>query len=112
VAGKEIKENWLMDYWGLSNRQALEYILARDNSEEINVAAGSNMELWRSIKLLDPNDQARIKYVTNFASAEYIITNYRDSKVFDDSNFPDNFVVNHRFMVGNANVATLLRKVQ
>ncbi len=108
-AGKDIKENWVMDYWGLSNRMALEYILARDYSKEIKLAAGSDMELWRSFKLLDPKDQARVKYVTNFNSADYIITNYRGSKVFDDSNFPSNFFVEHRIWVGNANVSTILR---
>jgi hypothetical protein len=109
LAGQDVKENWVMDYWGLSNRMALEYILARDNSKEIRFAAGSDMELWRSFKLLDPNDQTRIKYVTNVNSADYIITNYRGSKVFDDSNFPRNFVVEHRIWVGNANVSTILR---
>ena len=111
-AGKDIKENWLMDYWGLSNRKALEYIVTRDNSSNIKVASGSDMELWRSIKLLNLKDQARISYVANIESANYIITNYRGSKVFDDSNFPSNFRVEHRFWVGNANVATILRKIQ
>ena len=108
-AGKDVKENWVMDYWGLSNKVALQYVLARDNSKEIKFAAGSDMELWRSFKLLDSNEQARIGYVTDLNSADYIITNYRGSKVFDDSNFPGNFVVVHRIWVGNANVATILR---
>jgi hypothetical protein len=110
LAGKDVKENWVMDYWGLSNRMAIEYILVRDKSNKIKFAAGSDMELWRSFKLLDSNDQGRIEYVTEFDSADYIITNYRGSKVFDDSNFPRNFVVEHRIWVGNANVATILKK--
>ena len=111
-AGKDVKENWVMDYWGLSNKMALEYILARDNSKEIKFAAGSDMELWRSFKLLDSNNQARVKYVTDVNSADYIITNYRGSKVFDDSNFQSNFVIEHRIWVGNANVSTILRNAK
>ena len=78
LAGKNWKENFDVDYWGLANRQALEYILAHDQSNSyINLFAGSFTSLWLSFDTLPKNDRGRFGVVEKIKDTDYIVTNYR-----------------------------------
>ncbi len=76
-AGKEFSKSFDMDYWGLSNRQALEYILEQDKRPEVRVWAGSAMQLDRGLLLMEKEERGRVLIVTDKNIADYIITNYR-----------------------------------
>ena len=70
------KINFEMDYWGLSYRQALEYILKVDNNPLIKFQ--SNDEGGRFNTFILPKNQAkRLRYVSNQERAKYFISNYR-----------------------------------
>ena len=76
LAGKDWKSRFELDYWGLCNRRALEYILEHDSSPVIKVWPGSRTPLestctWWSKRI------GRIQVVRNEAEADYIITNYQ-----------------------------------
>jgi hypothetical protein len=80
LAGKdmqEIKNRFELDYWGLSYRQALEYILKTDSDKIIPVSAGlNNWPLIRNnLNILPPKDRKRFKEVP-LQDAKYFITNY------------------------------------
>ncbi|MBU3583730.1 glycosyltransferase family 39 protein [Polynucleobacter sp. 15G-AUS-farblos] len=77
LVGKNWKSKFDVDYWGLANRQALEYILEADPRNTITVFAGSDSDLNISAIILDPNDRVRILVVNQLKQADYIITNYR-----------------------------------
>jgi hypothetical protein len=70
-----IEKSFDMDYWGLSYRKALEYILDHDERPLLlistNVGSATN-----TIDLLRPEQRARIKFVST-QEAEYFITEYR-----------------------------------
>lgn len=77
LVGKNWKSKFDVDYWGLANRQALEYILKTDPRNTITVFAGSDSDLNISAIILDPSDRVRILVVNQIKQADYIITNYR-----------------------------------
>jgi hypothetical protein len=68
-----------LDYWGLSYRQALEYLVATDPSPEIKIYTANDPGKINSCFLasLDVN---RLTYVSHPAEAEYFLTNYRNRR--------------------------------
>jgi len=88
LAGKDLRNNFELDYWGLSYRQALEYILKNDLRNNIKVIA-PNFPGYFNIAILSPKDRARIEYVQNISDADYFLSNYRDHKA--DYSYPNKF---------------------
>ncbi len=78
LAGRDIKNNFELDYWGLSYRQALEYILRNDSEKTIKVYA-LNRPGEINADILTPIERNRLEYV-DFDDAKYFLSNYRDHK--------------------------------
>jgi hypothetical protein len=70
-----LRKNFELDYWGVSYKQSLEYILKHDDSPSINVCVGNSPGLYNYL-ILEPDQRIRIKYVS-IQEAKYFITNYR-----------------------------------
>lgn len=64
-----------LDYWALSYREGLEYLLERDDSDVIEVAT-ANMPGGLSGRLLDPADRSRLRFV-ELEDATYLLSNFR-----------------------------------
>jgi hypothetical protein len=80
LAGKDWRHNFEMDYWGLANRQALEYILENDAKPFIKVYQASETPLNSSKMILKNDQKSRLIIVDNKneeLEADYILTNYR-----------------------------------
>ena len=78
-AGKdlaEIKQKFELDYWGLSFRKALEFIVKHDARETIKVHP-SNLAGDMNLQILDPADQKRLVFLRTIEDADYFVTNYR-----------------------------------
>lgn len=73
------RNNFLMDYWGLSYRQALENILAEDTSEHITVTAKNPYYLSENLKILTAEQRQRLTVVDYGQAADQFITNYEDN---------------------------------
>lgn len=71
----QMRNEFDLDYWGLSYRKSLEYIAKSDTSEFIYVSVGNNAGKYNSY-LLDKVDRDRIKF-TSFDSSTYYVSNYR-----------------------------------
>jgi hypothetical protein len=76
LAGSDLKARFDLDYWGLANRKALEYILRHDSSPAITVAAVSETPLQNSIEILDPAERERLRVAAEGESPRFIIDNY------------------------------------
>ena len=76
-AGKNWKTKFDVDYWGLGNQLALEYILNHDNRSKITVFAGSDIDLSIAFVILSPAQRERLVRVNTIDTANYVITNYR-----------------------------------
>lgn len=76
IAGKNIKDKFDLDYWGLSYRQALEFIIANDSSEFINIKVDESPGVINSM-MLPLKDRKKIRYVENMEDAKYYATFFR-----------------------------------
>ena len=79
LAGKNlstIRHDFDLDYWGLSYRQALEYILRHDPNRPLNIAVANLPGLFNSY-VLPESDRARLRFIQDPALADYFIGNYR-----------------------------------
>jgi len=81
LAGKnmsEAKNNFELDYWGLSYKAALEYILKNDEDKIIKIyTTTSPGKPIYSALILKPEEKNRLDYVENPDEAKYFLSNYR-----------------------------------
>lgn len=73
---KEVKNNFELDYWGLSYRKALEYILENDKDETIKICVANWPGMFNAF-ILNSDDRDRLVYVKNPEEAKYFLSNYR-----------------------------------
>jgi hypothetical protein len=71
-----LRRNWERDYWGLSYREALEYILSVDSRDQINVAVNT-LPGEENAKILQPGERARLSFIEEPEGSDYFITDYR-----------------------------------
>lgn len=71
----KIKANYNFDYWGVSYRQALEYILANEKNERITLYA-DNYPAKANVNILDKKDRKRLVFVDRLEDADYFVGNY------------------------------------
>jgi hypothetical protein len=64
------------DYWALSFREGLEWILTHDTSPQITIRSFNHYPLYSNTLILSPADRARIQYLPT-KEARYFLTNYR-----------------------------------
>jgi hypothetical protein len=95
---KEIKQRYELDYWGLSYRKALEYIVRSDSSSHIRIFT-TTYPGRVNIAMLPASDRNRLELVHTDSEADYVMTNYR----FHPQDYPYPREV-FRVMVGNASI--------
>jgi hypothetical protein len=103
-AGKdmaEVKQNFELDYWGLSYRKSLEFIVRTDTASTIRVFT-STFPGRANIAILEPKDRARIALVRTPEEAEYFVTDYR----FHPGPYPFQWKL-YSVRVGNAEINTV-----
>lgn len=79
LAGKNIEERFERDYWGLSYRRALEYILEHDTSPAIKVFV-LNSPGHSNVSLLKDDAAERLVFVKHPRDAKYFLTNFKGQK--------------------------------
>lgn len=99
---ESLRKNYEMDYWGLSYKQGLEYILAHDNADTIKLMRDHSLEaiMVNNISML-PLAQRNRCIIVDEPQAKYFMTNFRYHP--DDYSYP---VIYHDFKVENS---TMLR---
>jgi hypothetical protein len=82
-----IRQQFEMDYWGLSNKQGIDVILANDPREKIRISVSTPGQLY--VQYLLPKEQAdRLSFV-DLKDADYFLTTYRFHP--SDYLYPDRF---------------------
>jgi hypothetical protein len=76
LAGRDLRANWELDYWGLSYRKALEYILERDGDNKIKILVGNDPGRLNA-DILTPRQKKRLVYVSDPKEAKYILSEFR-----------------------------------
>lgn len=76
LKGPEVRQQMELDYWGLSYRQGLQYVLKASDKPEIKVKV-NNLPGELNNMLLPADQRTRLKYVTDSTQADYFLTEYR-----------------------------------
>jgi hypothetical protein len=108
VAGsnmQDIKENFELDYWGLSYRKVLEHILKSDSSPTIEIQVANDAGKWNQY-LLSPGDRKRIVYVSKTSEAKYLVSNYR----WHPSEYKGLGAPYYSINIGNARLAVVYQR--
>ena len=105
--------NFEVDYWGLSNKSALEYIIANDNKEIIKITRASFTSLESSLLILQKDQAKRIKIVHDLEKADYVIDNYRKGwgKIKNIDLLATKFVKLHDIKVDDIVINTIYKKI-
>jgi hypothetical protein len=92
LPAKTIAQQFDRDYWGLSYRQGLEWILAHDPSPHITYSGDADM-LYCAGLLLPPEQKARLQYIwkDNEPTARYFLTNHRPRNY--SNSYPDSMAL-------------------
>jgi hypothetical protein len=109
LAGDGVRNRFEMDYWGLGNRKALEYILDHDQSPLINVWADSFTRIENSFVLLRPEDRSRLRRSDDKSNPLYVLTNYRGVKEKDDSKYSRNYELFYQLKIGKEVILSVYR---
>ena len=96
-AGKQFSKNFDMDYWGLSNYNALKYLI-KNNQNLISIGIIGNGDIGQSRMFLNKTDKNRIVITDNFKKADFLIDNFNRwdglKKVKKNSIIENNFHCN------------------
>jgi len=79
LAGKnmsEVKKKFELDYWGLTYRNGLEYILKNDKRDGIKIAANTVAAEF-NFYILPEKDRKRLLYIENLGESDYFLSNYK-----------------------------------
>ncbi len=101
----KIKDNFEMDYWGLSSREVLEHILMTDKSKKISICSEDFPGIINS-EILLPEQRKRIIYTDTVELAKYFFTNHRapvQKYIFGKKEY-------YSAMLGNASLSTVFKE--
>ncbi len=76
---QKVKNNFEFDYWGLSNRAALEYILKNDTASVITVLAPHTPGVLNA-QIIPVEQRNRLRFTIAFNEADYYLGDYRAHK--------------------------------
>ena len=80
IAGKSLKEchaRFEVDYWGLSYKEGINYILENDSSSSIVVCGAEGVPADNNLKIFSEAERARISFTEVIELADYYISAYR-----------------------------------
>lgn len=101
---KTVKQRYELDYWGLSYRKALEYIVRTDTSQHIRIFT-TTYPGRVNVAMLPRADRNRVELVASDTEADYVMTNYR----FHPQDYGYTNEV-YSVRVGNASIASVFRR--
>jgi hypothetical protein len=111
LAGTDLRSRYDLDYWGLANRKALEFILKHDPGEEIDVYADSLMgSCGVTMNMIDAQDRIRLRCPVDRNLARYVITNYRLVKDPDDAKYATDFGLFYQIRVDDEPILSVYRR--
>jgi hypothetical protein len=110
LAGTDLRSQYELDYWGLANRKALEYIAKNDHSDVIYVRSGSFTPLDKAWYMLDALDRKRLKEIEDRNVARYVVTNYRLVKPPNDDEYLDDYDLFYQIRVDGEVILSVFRR--
>ena len=102
-----------LDYWGISNRSSLEYILKKEKKDKIKVATVSFTLLEDSLRVLDETGRNKISIVHNLKEADYVVDKYRKKwdKIDNFNLLKTNFKKIHNLIIDGNIISTIYKRM-
>jgi hypothetical protein len=120
LAGQNLNTRFDVDYWGLSHREGLEYILAQDSSPEIAIGSLNGNFLYHSFAIIDQQERERLTYVEGDSLDElkaeagdlplYLFNNYKHLKDQENPASDPNLSVYYERKVDQTVILTIYRR--
>ena len=110
LAGKNFNDNFEMDYWGLSNAKALEYI-AKNESGIVNVGSLGTTDLNLSKNFLLKKYRDKMIIASEISNSQYLINSYRDwhgKKI----SVPANYEILYEIKIDEIPINTIYKKIK
>ena len=106
------KNNFELDYWGISNRSVLEQIFHINKKNDFKVATISYTSLNDSLRILDPKIREKISIVYDLNNADYVIDNHRKkwSSTPGEENLEKNFSIIYNLIIDGNIINTVYKK--
>ena len=83
-----VQKRFELDYWGLSSRSALEYVVANDHSDTIKIFLTTYVQIL-NLQMLSPAQAKRIVVVDDEKAADYAVYGYCNR--IEAYDFPNKF---------------------
>ena len=112
LAGKDFNNKFELDYWGLSNVNALRYIVENDDGN-INVSRVGISDLHLSKAFLPKKYRNKLSIIDNVVNSHYIIDNYRYLPFKDiNQNFkiPSDYKIFYEIKIDGIPINTIYKK--
>ncbi|HEY9210671.1 MAG TPA: glycosyltransferase family 39 protein [Methylotenera sp.] len=110
LIGNDWKNKFELDYWGLGNREALQYIVDNDPSPTITVGADSATPLNRAVIMLDKKDATRIVLSDKESKPLYLLTNYRLVIDKDDRKYSNDYDLFYQKIVFGETILSVFKR--
>ena len=112
---KSANKNFDIDYWGLSNKEALEKISFKTSAKtKVAILGLANLEMSR--KMLGKSERDKIIIVgENFEEADYIVSNsyfVSDPRVTERYKKPESFILEDEIKKGNIVINRIFKKTK
>ena len=108
-----IKKNFELDYWGVSNLHTLNHLIDNYNRDEYFVFAYSNSPYHYSKYMIDSEKRSKIEFVDEIKDAEFILSNhyYLNQQPYKkDKYLLDNFEVIYEININNISINSIFMK--
>ena len=119
LSGKNINSNFEIDYWGLSNKDALFHIANITKKNNIKVYINSDSPYYFSLSLLNKENRDRIEFIDDINMADYLVTNHyyawgnrsmpKDDPVLVNLKLKNEFVIIKEFTVDNIPINSIYK---
>ena len=109
---KFVKNNFDLDYWGISNKSVLEKIFLLNKEESFKVTTNSFTNLNDSLRLLDPKLRKKINIVYDLNQADYVLDNHMKkwSSTPGEENLQKDFSVFYNLIIDGNIINTVYKR--
>ena len=112
ILKKDYNKYFEVDYWGLTNKKALEIIL-NQNDEVANIYMEGTSDLNLSKRIIDKKDRDKINIVGEIKDADYIINhfyNWRNKDNWQKNEPPKAFEVLQEIKISDISVNSIYKR--
>ncbi|MDD2534882.1 MAG: glycosyltransferase family 39 protein [Eubacteriales bacterium] len=119
LAGNNWRSNYDLDYWGLANREALEFIVANDPSPSIQISSVSASSVEESFRIIELSDRKRLNYIeyepNGFLNQHpanvpiYVFNNYKRVEIPDILDHDPRYEVYYQKIVDHEIILTVYK---